>query len=418
MALGTQQRGVTDGVAGDAEERYRQLLEDANDVIYTHDVAGRFLSINSAVRRTYGYEPEELVGQPIAKLVDPAYLPTAAANLRKKASGEAERTPPYELLTRAKDGHAVWVEVSTRALVQGGQVVGIQGIARDVTDRHRREEAEARIREHEHREVERLEEMEHYKSEFLRMAAHELGTPLTPLRIQVRMLREWTKGGPDRKAAHAVDVLDRNLDRLHRLVNDLLEAARLQCGRLTIEPAPVDMVRLVREVVDTYQPAAREAGLELEAELPPCIELEADPARVAQVVTNLVSNSVKYTPRGGRIAVRCSTIDDAVRVTVADSGIGFTPAQASVLFQPFTQVHDIMQANLPGTGLGLYISKGIIEQHGGAIGCESPGPGCGADFWFTLPKLAPAGGPVRAQPRSTQPVVPSLLASDEAVHFR
>lgn len=371
------------------DERYRELLENANDVVYTHDLQGNFTSVNHAGERIYGYPRAEFLRMQIRAIVDPAHLATAAANIRKKAEGGEERTPPYELLTHAKDGHDVWVEVSTRIMKEGGKLIGIQGIARDVTDRHLRQEAEMRLREQEHHEMERLAELDRFKSDFLRMAAHELGTPLTPILLEIRTLRQQAQAHPESPEFRSLSVLDRNLGRLSHLVQDMLQAARLQSGRLVIRPVAMDLANATREAVETYRASAAQQGIELTADVPAEIPIMGDPDCLAQVIGNLVSNAIKYTHSGGWIRVAARVDPEEVRLVVTDTGLGFTEQQARLLFQPFMQIHEVLQRNRPGTGLGLYICKGVIEQHGGTVGCQSPGPGMGAQFWFAIPR-APA----------------------------
>jgi len=364
-----------------ARQRYEELLEDANDVIYTHDLTGRFTSVNTAARRIFGYTRDEFLALRISDLVDPAHLPTATANMRRKVDGGLERTAPYELLTRAKDGHEVWVEVSTRRLVEGGQLVGIQGIARDVTDRHLRAEAEGRLHEQEREELERLAELERFKSDFLRMAAHELGTPLTPILIQAKRLEAMLEGRGDE--SHALAILTRNLARMNHLARHMLQAARLQSGRLVVEVAPMDLAQAIRDCAEAQDLNANEVRIEVD--VPPTLPIRGDAVRLGQVVDNLVANAVKFSPAGGLVRVRARARDGGgVDAEVMDEGPGFSAAQSRLLFQPFQRIHEVSQPDRPGTGLGLYICKGILEQHGGRIWCEPRA--AGAEFRFLLPR--------------------------------
>src|SRR5207245_1501770 len=151
------------------------------------------------------------------------------------------------------------------------------------------------------REMDRLREQARFKTEFLRTAAHELGNPLTPIKIQLRMLKAFVAQPGYAEARKGVEILDRNVERLHLLVRDMLESARLQAGRMRLAPRPMDLSHTVHEVIETFQEAAIQTGVALELEAPPELPLVADPDRLTQVLYNLVSNAMKFTPAGGRI---------------------------------------------------------------------------------------------------------------------
>lgn len=273
-----------------------------------------------------------------------------------------------------------------------GSITGFVSTVEDITERVA-SEAARRQRQEAELEMRRLREQADFKTNFLRTAAHELGTPLTPLKIQLRVLRDLVVKRADPDEARAVAILDRNVDRLQVLVRDLLESARLQSGRLRLNARSMDLAHVVHDVVETFQEPAIHGGIALDAQVPPHIAMVGDPDRITQVLYNLISNAMKFTGAGGRVHVVADEAGDVVRLEVQDSGAGFTPEQASHLFQPFSQVHDPMQLSKPGSGLGLYICKGIVEQHGGAILAHSDGPGKGARFTVTMPRVARAPAP-------------------------
>jgi PAS domain S-box-containing protein len=235
---------------------------------------------------------------------------------------------------------------------------------------------------------ERLQRVDRERTQFLNNAAHELGTPLTPIKLQVQLLRDRVLVGaePPRKS---VEILERNVERLGHLVKDLLDAARLQAGQLRLQPQPCEVGEMLAHAVEAYAGLAQANGIGLAMPPGPALRVHADPARLGQVFDNLLSNAIKFTPRGGSIAVRRAQEGDQVVVTVADTGIGLTREAMAKLFRPFSQVHDTMQQSRPGTGLGLYVSKGILEATGGTLSCASPGPGQGSTFTVRLPLLQP-----------------------------
>jgi len=256
---------------------------------------------------------------------------------------------------------------------------------RDVTER-RRAEAERSARIQQEREVERLKEIDAFRSRFVNTFAHELGTPLTPIKIQLHILstRHASELGPGGR--QAVDILDRNFNRLRGLVEEMLEGARLQAGHLRVQRDPLDLAHLVRDAVDDFREPARSSGLRLVDNVADDLRVEGDAPRLTQVMFNLLSNALKFTASGGLVEVTGSVQDERVRVTVRDTGVGLAPSQMAALFQPFSQAHEPSQRNRTGTGLGLYICKGIVEAHGGRIWVESDGLDRGSRFIFELPQ--------------------------------
>jgi signal transduction histidine kinase len=166
------------------------------------------------------------------------------------------------------------------------------------------------------------------------------------------------------------------------MVDDLLESARIQSSHLLLRRQPMDLVPLARDAMANQVAVAKERGVTMSVEATGPAIVDADATRIAQVLDNFLNNALKFTKRGGTIRVAVSAKG---RIEVVDDGIGLTEAAAAKLFQPFSQVHDAATLNVGGTGLGLYICKGIIDAHGGAIGAQSAGPGKGSRFWFELP---------------------------------
>jgi len=234
----------------------------------------------------------------------------------------------------------------------------------------------------------------------LNSPSHELNTPITPVRLQLHLLKAAQFGALAREQAHSVDVIDRNIARLAALVQDLLDVARLQGGQMKLQRTPTDLRRLAVEAVDAYRPAAANQGIEIQLMPGPPTLLDADPRRLSQVLANLLSNAIKFTPRGGTIEVRVEELGPMRRLAVQDTGAGLERGQIARLFQPFSQVHEDPALRHAGTGLGLYICRGIVEAHGGRLWAESEGTGRGSTFLFEMPaKAAP-------DPSKTVPATP------------
>ncbi|MHB8585104.1 MAG: sensor histidine kinase [Thermoplasmatota archaeon] len=224
------------------------------------------------------------------------------------------------------------------------------------------------------------------KTRLLNTASHELNTPLTPLKIHLHLLAAGDLGALNDAQKASVRALERNVDRLAHLVSDVLDVARLQSGSLKSTPVKVDLEAILSDVRDTFEAPAKFAGINLTIDPAGGVSLRADPRRLTQVLVNLVGNALKVSSRGETVHLRAVADGPMVRFSVTDEGIGLTGGQIARLFHPFTHLHENVAG---GTGLGLYICRGIVEQHGGAIWAESRGPGRGATFSFSLPATGP-----------------------------
>ncbi len=256
-----------------------------------------------------------------------------------------------------------------------------------VEETTRRKKAEIQLRE----ANDKLLDLVRFKAELLNVLSHELGNPLTPIRLQVHYLQ--TIFGDDPGAVKSLQIVDRNVERVINLSKDMLDVARLDAGRLRVERKPIDLTMTIRDTVESFTETARRGGIELTTDLPTPLPVEADVGRLEQVLFNLLSNAIKYTPGPGKVRVRASSQAGRAVVEITDTGLGFSKEQAPKLFRPFSRLHEHTRGAGAGTGLGLYISKGIMEQHDGTLMGESPGPGKGAHFVFEIPILTKGGKP-------------------------
>lgn len=257
------------------------------------------------------------------------------------------------------------------------------------------QEVEVERHERQLREVERLREVDRFKTDFLNAAAHELNTPLTPLQLQLHLLMKAEEVGNAEARRRALAIVHRNVERMALLVQDMLDVARLQSGRLAIQRQPADLAAVVRDAIETYRPPAEAKSIRIEVQGPDSLVVAIDPKRASQILYNLVSNAIKYTPKDGFVTVRYGGDAREVRIEVQDNGLGFTPEQLARMFVPFGQAH-VEQVSVPGTGLGLFISRGIAERHGGRLDASSAGPGQGATFVCVLAQAGPPVDPAVA----------------------
>jgi signal transduction histidine kinase len=250
------------------------------------------------------------------------------------------------------------------------------------------------------RTMRQLAEADRLKHEFLAAASHELRTPLTSVLGYAEFLEDGLGGKLTPEQDEYVAQIKRGGQRLRRIVDEMLDLARVQAGTFQLAPAPAELGAVVREEALALLPQARASGVDLVAVVPeePLAAL-VDAPRVGQVVQNLVANAIKFTPAGGRVRVSLRRDPAGCRVEVEDTGIGIDPAHVPKLFQQFYQVETGTRRSHGGAGLGLTIAKALVEAHGGAIGVDSR-PSQGSTFWFTLPvtfrpgpSAAPAPGP-------------------------
>lgn len=364
-----------------ADERFAQVVESAPDAIVLVDDKGKIVLVNGEAENLFGWGRADMMGQPVDMLIPDGVRGNHEAHREsyKKSPTRRPMGRGLDLLARRKDGREVPVEISLSP-IQTAAGLQVMATVRDVSDR-RRQEMERRENARRIQEIESLKELSQMKSDFLNTAAHELATPLTPLRLQMHMLKEATH---DKREA-ALAVMDRNVERLGQLVGDLLDGARLQSNHISLERVDADLVNLARQSVEGQRAVAQAKHIRLDIQEKGPVMVHVDRRRMAQVLDNLLTNAVKFSPANAVVLVRVGQNASGPFVSVRDEGIGFTAQAGERLFQPFSRVHDTQKHNQPGTGLGLYICKGLVEAHGGRIRAESPGPEKGATFTVELP---------------------------------
>jgi signal transduction histidine kinase len=229
---------------------------------------------------------------------------------------------------------------------------------------------------------EQLLEAGRVKDEFVALISHDLRTPLTSIMGYLELTLD--DGNLTDQQRGYLDIVNRNADRLLRLVNDLLFVARLEAGQLDLRPAELDLAAVVRQSVVEAEPRAAAGGIELTCEAGDVPAVQADRGRMFQLLDNLVSNAIKFTPAGGDVRVSLTPVNGVVRLEVSDTGIGIASAEQTRLFERFFRASTASDRQIPGTGLGLYIARAIVEAHGGSIAVRSE-PGEGTSFCVELP---------------------------------
>jgi signal transduction histidine kinase len=280
---------------------------------------------------------------------------------------------------------AIALAIASAAL-SGLVLIRLAGLVRSF-DRVRRDERAARAEAESAqrqllRQNERLREADRLKDEFVALISHDLRTPLTSIIGYLELVLDDDNLTEEQRGF--LNVADRNADRLLRLVNDLLFVARFEAGELELRPTELDLAAVVRQSVEESGPRAAAGGVELTCEAGAVSAVQADKGRMFQLVENLVSNAIKFTPEGGEVRVSVTPVNGVVRLEVADTGIGIASGEQERLFERFFRASTASEHQIPGTGLGLYITRAIVEAHGGSIAVRSD-PGEGTSFCVELP---------------------------------
>jgi len=347
------------------------LMDTIPDHIYFKDTDSCFIRINRAMARWLGLsDPAQALGKTDFDFFSEEHARQAYADEQEIMRTGRPIVGKEEKETWS-DGRETWVSTTKVPLCdREGRIIGTFGISRDITERKRAEQEREKLR----REQE----------EFYSMISHDLRTPLFSIQGFVDLILQGRVSDPEVQREFLTRVA-RQSRRLITLVDELLDLSRLETGRLELERGEVQIQTLVERVVDQLESVARQKSISLTAQVPPSLPpVEADSRRIEQVLTNLVGNALKFTPEGGRVVAKAEVQGDELVVQVSDTGIGIPSEAMPHLFTKFYRGGDASKRYAKGTGLGLYVSRRIVEAHGGRIWAESE-PGRGSTFSFTLP---------------------------------
>ncbi|MDZ4662739.1 MAG: ATP-binding protein [Pseudomonadota bacterium] len=362
-----------------------EIVENSLDSIIAIDAGGKICTWNHQAEATFGWTRVEVVGKPLIETVIPRTYCEAHIDGIKNffLTGEgAVLNRRIEVSAVNRQGVELPVELFVMP-VRFGNTILFYAFIRDISS--------VKLREMELKKLnEKLALSLHQRDEFLSIASHELKTPLTSLRLQIqltdRQLRKLnTPEYGEENLERAMAMCYKQIDSLSNIVGDLLDISRVHAGRLVFNFAETDMTALIVEIVERFAESMDRAGCVLDLKLEPKVLGQWDRSRIEQVITNLLSNAVKYCAKSKvTVCLEKSQVDGRVKITVSDSGRGMDPKTLSGIFEPFFRADDQRQ---PGLGLGLYISRRIVEGHGGRIWAENKAVG-GSDFHVELP-IAP-----------------------------
>jgi PAS domain S-box-containing protein len=378
------------------------IVDSSDDAIVGKDLDGIVTSWNPAAEEMFGFSAAEMVGRSIRRLVPDDRQQEEDEVLARIRRGE--RVEHYETIRRRKDGSLIPVSLTVSPIRSlDGTVVGASKIARDITDRKRAEDERQRL-------LKLARDASSLKDEFLATLSHELRTPLNAIVGYVRMMQSGLVTGE--KQTRALEIVGRNVTSLVQIVEDVLDVSRIVSGKLRLEMQAVELPAVVQAAVATVRPAADAKGVEFETIIDPFVEtVSGDPERLQQIFWNLFSNAVKFTDRGGRVEVRIDRGNAQVVVTVRDTGVGIPSEFLPYVFDRFRQADAGITRSHGGLGLGLAITRHLVELQGGRIFAASEGLGKGATFRIELPVNARgslAHGRAPALPERAQIEVPQL----------
>jgi PAS domain S-box-containing protein len=363
--------------------QFETFLETVPDAMVVVDCHGRIVMLNSQTERLFGYRREQLLGLQVELLVPERYRGSHSAHRGGYFTAPTVRPmgAAQELYGRRRDGSEFPVEISLSP-VETEQGILVASAIRDITDRKRAEAQRASlIREHAARAE--AEAANRAKDEFLAMLSHELRNPLGAVLSAVALLDKI--GARDEPALKARAIIRRQAQRLSRLLDDLLDVARLQTGKALLETQRLDLGELVRRCLGTLRSSGSLDHHEVAADCEQ-VWVDADAARMEQVFDNLMLNALKFTPEHGSVRVGVHGNGSDAILQVSDSGVGMTDDLVARVFDLFTQGAD-KSLREGGLGIGLAVVRRLVEQHGGRVEAHSDGPGRGSTFFVRLPRV-------------------------------
>lgn len=346
----------------ESEAKFRSVMHSAHDAIISADSAGKIIFWNRGAEVIFGYNEKETFGKTLAFLMPEFYRLWQREVLKRVSTTDKDNFfgKTIEMQGLRKDGSEFPLELSL-TLWKMREKVFYTGIIRDITDR---------------------KELERRKDEFISTASHELKTPITSMKIFTEILQKIFEKNKNRQTMRYLSRIDEQINRLTDLINDLLDVSRIQSGKLSLRKEWFSLQKLIRETVEIFQATAETHKIILRGQMRE--RVFADKGRISQVLVNLLSNAVDYSPNDSKIIMTIKPRKNEAFVSIKDYGPGIAKKHQEKIFDPFYRINEAGVKSRPGLGMGLYISAGIIKHHGGELGVKSR-EGQGSTFYFTIP---------------------------------
>lgn len=352
------------------------IIESSDDAIISKSLTGIVTSWNSGARRIFGYEAAEMIGQPIARLIPADRAQEEPEILRRLQLGE--RVDHFETVRMHKDGSLIHVSVTISPVRDNtGVIVGASKVARDITEQKLAQQQLAQL-------MEDMQRSERIKVEFVATLSHELRTPLNAIVGWLEILQ----GGDVEKAEleEGLAAIERNARSQVQMIEDLLDMSRIETGKISLDLQALDVAAVCTTAINSIQPVLMAKDLRLTTAFDSINGVVmGDRNRLQQIIWNLLTNAAKFTPKGGRIHITLERVNSHLELAVRDNGMGIPPELMPVIFDRFRQGDATTTRHHGGLGLGLSISRHLVELHGGTLSARSEGKGLGSTFIISLP---------------------------------
>jgi len=364
-----------------AEGKYRHLFENSPFSITLIDLKGKIIDCNPEVERLIGYRKEELINKNFRNLsiIQPKYLPILEKRLKKTLNGEI--VPSIDIQLYKKDRNLIWINYVTSLITIGNRKL-IQIIFYDITERRKAGNIILK-------EIKKLKELDQIRKDLISRVSHELKTPLVSVCGASDLLLSLYNDKFGKEELELIQMIERGGKRLRYLVNNLIDISRVKYKKLKLKKQPCDLTEIIKYCSKDFNFLIKERKIILNLNLPKTLYINIDRIRIEQVIANLLSNAIKNTPPNGKIQVILQDIEGWAKISVYDTGIGLTKDEMEKIFTRFGKIerfgHGFEYLDIEGAGLGLYISKEIVNLHGGQIWVESSGRHNGSTFIFKLP---------------------------------
>lgn len=360
-----------------AKELLAAIVETSDDAIISKTLDGVITSWNRAAERHFGYTAEEAIGRHISFLIPPDRIEEEDLIIARLRSGE--RVDHFDTVRVAKDGKAIEVSLTISPIRdRSGRIIGASKIAREITERKRMEQDLLAY-------AAEMSDLDRRKNEFLAILAHELRNPLAPIRnaLQIMRVTEHDAVSPE------IEMMERQVGQLTRLVDDLLDISRITSGKIELRRDSFDIRAVVMQALEAAHPNCESNEIDLVVSVPERpVHISGDPARIAQVVGNLLNNACKFTSKGGSVHLLFEADEDRVVIKVRDTGIGIAQDKLLHIFEMFVQADTSLERSGGGLGIGLTLVRDLVEMHGGIVSAHSEGLGKGSEFVIELPVSA------------------------------
>jgi PAS domain S-box-containing protein len=386
------QGDITEKVARDISEQKRAevaqaylaaIVESSDDAIFAKTLQGNITSWNKSAEKLFGYTAAEIIGLPITTVIPSDRQEEEVEILERLRRGE--RIEHFETVRVRKDGTPVDVSLTISPIKDSsGRIIGASNVTRDISERKRSEMEREELLMREKAARAEAQAANRSKDEFILLVSHELRSPLNSILIYSQMLR--SSPNEAERISQACEIIERSARTQLRLIEDLLDIARIAQGKLRLEKRPIDIVPVLTDALNIVRPMAEAKGIRLRAHYGQRSEIIiGDPVRLQQVIGNLLSNAIKFTPEGGRVELWLERSEGELCMWISDTGVGIDRTNLPYIFDRFRQADSSGSHRQEGLGLGLALAKHLIELHGGAIEAASEGIGFGSTFTIRLP---------------------------------